>query len=118
MLIAQGLPETRAVVTLAGNLDVDAWVEYHHHTPLFGSLDPAKEAELNPAIYQLHLQASNDEVVPPRLAKKWLAQQTNSSTCLYPNFDHRCCWGNIWPKVLAQISYGTEQTLCKDDSLR
>jgi len=115
MLIAQGLPETRVVVTLAGNLDVDAWVEYHDYTPLLGSLDPAKEAELNPAIYQLHLQASNDEVVPPRLAKKWLAQQTHSDTCLYPEFDHRCCWGNIWPKVLAQISHGTEQTLCQDD---
>ncbi|RUM93243.1 MAG: alpha/beta hydrolase [Thiothrix sp.] len=115
VLIARSLPETRAVVTLAGNLDVDAWAEYHHYTPLLGSLNPVKGVALNPAIYQLHLQASNDEVVPPRLAQKWVARQTNTDVCLYPEFDHGCCWGDIWPKVLAQISRGLGQGFCSYD---
>ena len=109
ILIAQSLPKTRAVVTLAGNLDVDAWTEFHHYTPLRGSLNPVQDAVLNPAIYQLHLQASNDEVVPPRLAKKWLSRQTNSDVWLYPEFDHRCCWEDLWPKVLSQVSKEREK---------
>ena len=115
MLMAQNLPETQVVVTLAGNLDVQAWTKYHDYTPLYGSLDPAKEAPLDPAIYQVHLRGGQDEVVPPSLAEKWLAKQTNTDACLYQKFNHRCCWANIWPKVLVQISLARKRGGCVDD---
>jgi len=104
VLIAKNLPETQTVVTLAANLDVDAWTQYHRYTRLYDSLNPAKGEPLNPTIRQIHLQAGKDDIVPPQLAKNWFKQQRNSSVCLYRGFDHRCCWGEIWPKVLAWIS--------------
>jgi hypothetical protein len=105
LLIAQNLPETTAIVTLAGNLDIDAWTDHHHYTPLYGSLNPVEDAVLNPAIYQLHLQAVEDQQVPPKLAKKWLVQQTNAEVYLYPKFNHRCCWKDVWQKVLTRVQF-------------
>jgi hypothetical protein len=100
VLMAESLPETAAVVTLAGNLDVEAWTNYHHYTSLYGSLNPANDTMLNPAIYQLHLQGAKDEVVPPQLAASWFSQQKNPDIRVYPEFDHRCCWKDIWIKIL------------------
>ena len=37
MLLAQHVPETRGVVTIAGNLDTDAWADYHGYSPLTDS---------------------------------------------------------------------------------
>jgi len=64
-----------------------------------------EDAVLNPAIYQLHLQAVVDQQVPPKLAKKWLVQQTNAEVYLYPKFNHRCCWKDVWQKVLTRVQF-------------
>ena len=41
MLLAEQFPATQAVVTVAGNLDTDAWAIEHGYSPLRGSLNPA-----------------------------------------------------------------------------
>lgn len=129
MLLAAVVPDTRAVVTLAGNLDVGAWSSHHGYTPLTGSLDPASRPPLPDTIAQLHVLAGADTVVPP---KTQLAVLSRISGCLsaadarqcnrsLPEFttkppgmsagagvtvwtingaDHRCCWGRLWPRVL------------------
>ena len=38
-LLVEHFPQTRAVVTIAGNLDVKAWTEYHNYEPLFLSIN-------------------------------------------------------------------------------
>ena len=97
------LPETRAVVTVAGNLDVGAWTREHGYAPLTGSLDPALRPPLPSRVAQLHLLAGRDESVPPAITESAIAQQAGAQRWLFPDFDHTCCWTTVWPQVLERI---------------
>ena len=102
MLLAPRLSNTMRVVTIAANLDVSAWTAYHNFTPLSGSLDPAREAPLSAQIAQLHLTGARDRHVPPWLAVPVVARQPNAELVVLPGFDHRCCWEDQWPALLAR----------------
>ncbi len=104
LLLAERFPETRTVVTLAGNLDPDAWAEHHGYTPLIGSLNPGRRPALDPAIRQLHLAAGRDEAVPPHLIEPVVARQPGAVFELHEDFDHACCWQRIWPSVLERAA--------------
>ncbi len=104
LLIAERVPETRAVVTLAGNLDLARWSEHHAYIPLSRSLDPATRPPLQGGIVQIHLLAGHDERVPPALTKASIARQPGATTRTYPEFDHSCCWETIWPAVLEDLA--------------
>jgi len=103
MLLAERVPEVRAVVTVAGNLDVGAWVRHHGHVPLAGSLDPALRPPLRPSVAQLHLLGGSDAVVPPALVRSSLERQEGARVRIVPGFDHRCCWAERWPALLAAL---------------
>ncbi len=102
MLIAERLPQTIAVVTIAANLDPDAWAAHKGFPPLTGSLNPATRPPLPPAIRQLHLSGGRDEVVPPRLTGRGV-RGDNAVFEVIEGFDHRCCWQDIWPDPLATV---------------
>ena len=103
MLLAERLEETVAVVTLAGNLDVDAWTTHHGLPPLTESLDPSTRPPLARAIQQLHLAGGRDRVVPPAISAAALAAQGLPAPKVFPTFDHACCWHEVWPEVLDQV---------------
>jgi pimeloyl-ACP methyl ester carboxylesterase len=103
MLLAERVPETVAVVTIAGNLDVAAWAAHHGYAPLEGSLDPARRPPLDPALRQLHLLAARDERVPPALSEPVIARQAQARAIRYADFDHDCCWESVWPELLAEL---------------
>lgn len=100
MLIAEHVTNVEAVVTVAGNLNVDAWVKHHRYSPLRGSLNPATRPKLPVHIRQLHLLGGQDKVVPPGLVADWLDGQANVEQWLVESFDHGCCWDQKWPDVL------------------
>ncbi|NOX42112.1 MAG: lipase family protein, partial [Gammaproteobacteria bacterium] len=54
MLLAERLPKTSAIITLAGNLDIEAWTKHHRYTQLTGSLNPASQPPLSKTIRQYH----------------------------------------------------------------
>ena len=103
MLLAEHVPDTVAVVTIAGNLDVAAWTAHHHYAPLRQSLDPALRPALPPHVLQLHLQGGRDEVVPPAIVQRAIERQPGAVGRLYPEFDHRCCWQRAWPELLSEL---------------
>lgn len=103
MLLAERLAETEVVVTIAANLDVDAWCELHGFSPLAGSLNPASRGPLPRTIQQIHLAGEKDGQVPPEIVASVVAVQPASEYLLYPGFDHTCCWLEIWPQVLQLI---------------
>lgn len=101
-LMAQRMPEVTQLVTIAANLDVEAWTRHHRYSPLRESLNPAALPLEHPAI-QYHFFGSRDPVVPPDLAEDWLQAQGHSPRII-EGFDHRCCWQQKWPEILQLIS--------------
>lgn len=100
MLLAERIKATRAVVTIAGNLDIDFWTEYHGYTPLKESLNPAHLPPLDPAILQYHLIGKADNNVPYHLVEQVLKTQSNARVLTWEKFDHACCWHQIWQEFV------------------
>jgi hypothetical protein len=58
VLLAARLGGVQRIVTIAGNLDVDAWTTYHGYTPLEGSLNPVNAGPAGITVQQ-HLSATH-----------------------------------------------------------
>lgn len=102
MLLAERVPQTEAVVTIAGNLDTEAWTRYHRYSPLHKSLNPARRPPLAPSIRQLHLLGADDRVVPASLLSS-VRDRPGVQLRVIDGYDHRCCWRRIWPQVVAEV---------------
>jgi hypothetical protein len=100
MLVAPRVPEVVAVVTVAANLDVEAWAAARE-IPLSGSLDPARLGPLPAGIVQRHYAGGRDRVVPPALVAR--APIPPGSLRVVAEFDHVCCWRERWPEILAEL---------------
>jgi hypothetical protein len=103
ILMAPQVPATRAVITIAANLDVASWVRLHGYLPLQGSLDPATQPPLSSSIEQRHLIGGRDANVPESLNARYLQTLGADRIWRYPTFDHVCCWVQQWPAILQRI---------------
>jgi len=106
MLMAARMPRVAAVVTLAGNLDPDAWTAWHGYSPLSGSLNPTRLPPLPPRIRQIHIAAGRDSNVPALLIETAAAHQPASEFLLFPQQAHTCCWSALWPRILSMLDDG------------
>jgi hypothetical protein len=101
VLLAARVPETAGVVTVAANLDVRAWTDAQRVSPLEGSLDPARQPRLSPAVYQRHYAGGRDRTVPVDVTRRGAG---GAEVVVVPEYDHRCCWRALWPSVLAALA--------------
>ncbi len=99
-LMAAQLPETVALVTIAANLDVDAWARLHGYSALAGSLDPAAAPTLPPAIAERHYVGERDTNVPPAVLRAFARRHPRAGVIEIARFDHVCCWVARWPALL------------------
>jgi predicted esterase len=96
------------LITIAANLDHQSWTTFHDVSPLLGSLSLEPQLRQLAAVRQCHLFGQRDTVVPPHLAQPILSRlvemagpdRVNWSTV--ENFDHGCCWAQIWPNALRE----------------
>lgn len=99
LLLAARRNDVTQVVTIAGNLDPDAWTRWHRVTPLYGSLNPVNDVAALSHIPQWHWSGSKDTVVPPALSQAF-AEHFDAvhrpTLRVWPGFDHRCCWVDAW----------------------
>lgn len=101
-LMARTLPGTVGLVTIAGNLDPQAWARSHGYLPLTGSLDPALEPPPR-GLPQWHLVGDSDTNVPYRVARPYFVRFPSARVIRYPGFGHVCCWARAWPSAIAEI---------------
>jgi hypothetical protein len=101
VLVAARSRSAVGVVTVAANLDVEAWAAHHGYVPLTGSLNPARQPALPAALYQRHYIGGRDTVVPLALALR--GPVPPDTLRVIPDFDHRCCWETIWTRILADL---------------
>jgi hypothetical protein len=103
VLLVPRVPAARAVITIAANLDVAAWSQWHRYLPLDGSLDPAQQPPLPSTIFQWHLVGGRDLNVPERLVRRYVDTLDVDSVWRFPTYDHTCCWVQQWAQLMQQI---------------
>ena len=111
LLIANRVPAVRAVVTLASNLDVDAWASLHGYQPLARSLDPLVTRSVRPGC-EIHIAAERDTVVPPSLIRSAAEQRPGALVWIEGGADHACCWASRWLAIAARVSAQLESAGC------
>ncbi len=102
ILLASRFSQTTAIVTIAANLDFDAWAVYNGHDYLSGSLNPADLPPLSKSIRQRHYAGEKDRVVPAALMAK-AVMQLGSKLIVLDDYDHVCCWEQIWSNILDDL---------------
>lgn len=103
-LIAGAFMQTDMIITIAANLDTRLWCEYHHYQPLNESLNPIESAKIPNNIKQFHLTGMQDENVPPTIAQNFSNRFANSSYLIINDYNHNCCWEDMWANYLEQIT--------------
>jgi len=103
MLMAPKMSHVDTVVTIAANLEIDAWTQLHEYSSLFGSLNPSDFAIPN-KIKLIHFIGGQDRVVPASIIKKIAKNNNHSIFIEYPQFNHFCCWVKQWPYILEIIN--------------
>jgi pimeloyl-ACP methyl ester carboxylesterase len=102
-LLAERISQTRAVVTLAGNLDLAAWAHVHSYSPLEGSLNPVERPPLPGHILQIHYVGSSDDNIPPLLAEHYLSRKGGGEIRVLEGVDHYNGWLAHWPGILLDL---------------
>ncbi len=106
VLIAERLEHVAAVVTIAANLDIDAWTAHHRYLPLTGSLNPARSTHAHPW-REIHIAGTRDQVVPPETTAAYFERYPNAERWVLDEHSHVCCWleawAVLWPKIEAEL---------------
>jgi pimeloyl-ACP methyl ester carboxylesterase len=108
-LLAARRTDVAGFVTVAANLDLGYWVQRDQLAPLTGSLDPATFADRLAAVPQVHFVGGRDRVVGADVVRAYVARLPATSRAVVveiADYDHRCCWGDNWPALLARPELG------------
>jgi hypothetical protein len=106
-LIASQRDDVKTLVTVAGNLDTNAWVKTFGLDPLTGSVNPADRAKQLSKIKQIHFIGTNDQVIPKLVTQSYLNKLTipnQSQVIEIKDYGHVCCWQQGWPALLSRIN--------------
>lgn len=99
LLLAAGRDDVARVITVAGLLDTDDFVARHGLAPMNESLNPADFADALAGIPQLHIAGSDDRVIPPAVAARFLERlhgQAEAGLLLLPNDHHSWPADTVW----------------------
>lgn len=101
-LLAERRTDIVALVTIAGNLDLERWVQDHDLAPLTRSLNPADGAAALATLPQIHLRGDRDTVVGEGVARAFLARLPRNAPARLLSIagqDHGSSWAAAWPQL-------------------
>lgn len=104
MLLAARRTDVTGIVTIAANLDHQSWSDHHGYLPLHNSLNAARQPILPPHVFRWHLAGEKDTQVPADLIQATVKEDPHADYLPYPDFNHKCCWHDIWPTLLDRIA--------------
>lgn len=107
VLVAAKRSDVQALMTVAGNLDTDAWVRLYDLEPLSRSLNPALFASQLRSVPQTHFIGGKDEVVPKAVVQSYLMKMgspNRAKVIELPNDGHLCCWSENWGNLLKEVN--------------
>lgn len=100
LLIGDRIESVQRVITVAANLDIDAWTGFHGHLGLDDSINPATLIYRQPQQERIHLQGALDEIVPVHTTDRYREKHPTDQFWVVDHFDHRCCWRQVWSEIL------------------
>ena len=103
MLMAEKMPNVKMVVTIAGNLQVKRWVDYHGYSDLAGSLDPSLRPGLNSLIHQIHVYSPNDNVIKSEWIRQFSLTQKNVELIEMPAKNHSSGWDVFRQEIMSVL---------------
>lgn len=109
VLMAEKLGNVETVLTIAGNLQVNTWSEYHQYSTLLGSMDPMLRSALPNHIQQIHLYSPFDILIQAEWIKSFSDRQHNSRLIELPVHGHDYAWRKYYPefkKILLEKASG------------
>jgi hypothetical protein len=98
VLVAERTRNVAAVLTIAANLDVNAWTQLHGYLPLSTSLNPAT-SDIEHPWREVHLSGGRDEVVPTATTAAYFKKYPEAKQWIFADFGHVCCWLNEWSVI-------------------
>lgn len=101
-LLAATRDDVIGFLTVAANLDTQAWIDHHGVSSLSGSLEPLNYASKLARIPQVHLAGGRDDIVPLELLDSYFDRvgiAGEDHRIVEANFDHHCCWVDAWPRL-------------------
>jgi dienelactone hydrolase len=102
VLIAERLHNVSSVITIAANLDVDAWAKHHGYLPLNESLNPASSTAAHPW-QELHLHGAKDTAVPIATTRAYFERYPAARQITFEEYDHVCCWLRDWQALSERL---------------
>jgi hypothetical protein len=102
VLIAARRADIASIRTVAGNLDDEFVNRLHHVSPMPESENPIEVADKVATIPQIHFSGTNDTVVPPEVAQRFVAAIGTRCAQLrqVPDITHDGDWKRVWPALL------------------
>lgn len=104
LLVAGERDDVVRVTTVAGNIDVAAWLKANDYTEMPESLNPRDRVESVSGITRLHFVGDSDTVVRPEIAESYesAAADGKGRIVVVKGMDHGCCWSAVWKDLLHQ----------------
>lgn len=101
-LLAVNKPDLKVkkIITIAGNLDHQAWTEYHNLNPLNESLNLADYYDDFVKIPQTHYVGEDDNVVLSHLFQHFIKDKV--SVVIVPRASHNKGWNSIYQKIQSE----------------
>lgn len=99
-LLAAKRDDVSALITIAANIDHQAWTEYFGYHPLSLSLNPVDVLPLDTSILQWHFVGLEDRNVPAKITRNAAQKDPQAKVIEKSDFNHVCCWYDIWPEIL------------------
>lgn len=99
VLLAAQRTDVIRVITVAGNLDTQAWTQRHALGELTGSTNPADLVTRVTHIPQWHFVGGKDNNITPALVQGFASKFPPSSpvqVVVEDDFTHGCCWSDSW----------------------
>lgn len=106
-LLAREVEGKQFLLTLAADLNTDLWAELRGFLPLRGSLNPVHYRQELAHVHQLHLAGMQDAIVPLAVTQSYAAGLDPTFFRYYPDFDHVCCWLELWPALITESPWSS-----------
>lgn len=101
VLVAARRTDVVRLRTVAGNIDLGAFVRQHRVSSMQGSLNPLSVVSKVAHIPQLHFVGAKDKIVPPIVSETFVQKVGRAARrIIVPDVDHGRRWIASWPRLL------------------